>query len=156
MTTLRTRWEKQDYTGVTAEVPLGHFLHPKISQTQHIPLTFVFPEIARLLNDVSRSGRSSYGGKSWLSFENGVLPTSFWAVFSSISGTHQIADLAIFLMELAEAFQRDRKTVCETPVVLDVSGFCSRIRVRFRLCARLNLNQARIKRRSTANICQRF
>jgi hypothetical protein len=50
MTTLRARWEKQDYTGVTAEVPLGHIPHPKISQTQHILLMFVFPEIAAWLN----------------------------------------------------------------------------------------------------------
>ena len=29
MTTLGARWEKPDYTGVIAEVPLGHVLHPK-------------------------------------------------------------------------------------------------------------------------------
>jgi hypothetical protein len=28
MTTLRPRWEKPDYTGVTAEVPLGHVPNP--------------------------------------------------------------------------------------------------------------------------------
>src|SRR5690242_7936900 len=33
MTTLRARWEKPDYTGVIAEVPLGHVPHSKISQT---------------------------------------------------------------------------------------------------------------------------
>src|SRR6478609_4213525 len=31
MTTLRARWEKPDYTGVTAEVPLWHIPHPKKS-----------------------------------------------------------------------------------------------------------------------------
>jgi hypothetical protein len=62
MTTLRARWEKPDYTGVTAEVPLGHIPHPKISQTQHILLTFVFPEIARLLKHFLRFGESSHGG----------------------------------------------------------------------------------------------
>src|ERR1041385_1144107 len=31
MTTLRTRWEKPDYTGVIAEVPLGHYPSPKKS-----------------------------------------------------------------------------------------------------------------------------
>ena len=46
-------------------------------------------------------------------FENGVLPGSFWAVFSSISGTHQIADLAIFFVERGEGFQWDCKTLCE-------------------------------------------
>src|ERR1700760_2949670 len=29
MTTLGARWEKPDYTGVIAEVPLGHVPHPK-------------------------------------------------------------------------------------------------------------------------------
>jgi hypothetical protein len=53
-------------------------------------------------------------------FENGVLPTSLWAVFSSISGTHQIADLAIFLIEVTDDFQWIVKTVCETPFPLRV------------------------------------
>jgi len=51
-------------------------------------------------------------------FENGVLLTSFWAVFSSIFGTYQIADLAIFFVERGEGFQWDCKTLCETPAAL--------------------------------------
>src|SRR5690242_13559823 len=34
MTTLRATWEKPDYTGVIAEVPLGHVPHPEISQAR--------------------------------------------------------------------------------------------------------------------------
>jgi hypothetical protein len=41
MTTLRTRWEKPDYTGVIAEVPLWHVPHPEISQTDALFLRFL-------------------------------------------------------------------------------------------------------------------
>jgi hypothetical protein len=41
MTTLRARWEKPDYTGVTAEVPIWHVPHPEISQTNALSLEFL-------------------------------------------------------------------------------------------------------------------
>jgi hypothetical protein len=53
MTTLRARWEKQDYTGVTAEVPLGHISHPKIFQNQPILAFLSFQDSVR------RFGRST-------------------------------------------------------------------------------------------------
>jgi hypothetical protein len=40
-----------------------------------------------------------------MAFAKGGLLASFWALFSSISGTHQIADLAKFL---AERFDQDQ------------------------------------------------
>jgi hypothetical protein len=69
MTTLRARWENPDYTGVIAEVPLGHVPHPKIFQTTVVFLEFVFSR---------------------------VHPGIFWAVYSPVTGTRQIAELASF------------------------------------------------------------
>src|SRR4051812_20984012 len=90
MTTLRTRWEKQDYTGVTAEVPLGHCAHPRISQTQHIPLTFVFPELPACLS-VSCASVNHRGAEIMT-----LLKTRrrFWANCSLVFGTRQIPNLA--------------------------------------------------------------
>jgi hypothetical protein len=97
-------------------VPLGHFPHPEISQTYTLFSRLFLLEIARLLKDISRFWFISVWRKPWRFLK--CLHPLFWAVFSSISGTHQIADLAIFFNELSEGFQRDCKTVCETPGVL--------------------------------------
>jgi hypothetical protein len=50
MTTLRARWEKPDYTGVTAEVPLGHIPHPKISPANTFFSRFSFRKLTTCLN----------------------------------------------------------------------------------------------------------
>jgi hypothetical protein len=93
MTTLRARWEKPDYTGVTAEVPLGHIPHPKIFQKPTaFLLTFVFPGIARLLEYISCFAWSSYGGNDGSS-KNGA--SRFFGQYSPpVSGTRQIPNLA--------------------------------------------------------------
>jgi hypothetical protein len=67
MTTLRARWEKPDYTGVTAEVPLWHISSLKNLPNHRIP-TFIFSGFARL----------------------------FWTVYSPLTGTIQIDELATF------------------------------------------------------------
>src|ERR1051326_8613329 len=83
MTTLRTRWEKPDYTGVIAEVPLGHDPSPKNLSITRI-LTFIF------------------------------FPGSpgFWTVYSPVTGTIQIGELASFFEGLFTDTERSAKCVC--------------------------------------------
>jgi hypothetical protein len=70
MTTLTARWEKPDYTGVTAEVPLGHIPHPKNRP-----------------NDLQFSQVCLFPGFTW-----------FWAIYSPVIGTPRWRKLAEFLL----------------------------------------------------------
>ena len=169
MTTLRARWEKQDYTGVIAEVPLGHVPHPKI-----------FKPTAFLLNVLFRYSFCRCG--SWLSFpENAIctmrktnapltgslydgvgflttgLARLFWALFSPVSGTRQIPNLAQNFGESAPATHQHGGTVGKCfPSKMACSGFCHGIRVACSLGAGFNFHQAGIKRCSTADIGKSF
>jgi hypothetical protein len=107
MTTLGTRWENPDYTGVIAEVPLGHVPHPKKFQPQNlqfdlrsqiecsgfvpfwqnmpIPETFNFalPRTSLTLELYRQDPLHFY-------------PLYFWTVYSPVFGTRQFGKLAYF------------------------------------------------------------
>src|SRR6185437_10799368 len=68
MTTLRARWEKPDYTGVTAEVPLGHIPHPKNLLTTAFTLLSLFQN-----------------------------PPGLWTVYSPVTERSKLMNLQVFL-----------------------------------------------------------
>jgi hypothetical protein len=106
MTTLRTRWEKPDYTGVIAEVPLRHVPHLKSPNQPRCFSSFDLPDIQRthrpsaeafrFTTDATRPGPSP---SFLVVIADEKRLAVFWTVYSPVSGTRQIGKLAKFFYQ---------------------------------------------------------
>src|SRR6202000_2131961 len=101
MTTLEPRWEKPDYTGVVAKVPLGHAPHLK-----NQPKKSQFELCLAKMNDLVWFPLKAMRPASWKlpTLSQQFLPSShcflarlFLGGLLPVSGTCQIQKLASFL-----------------------------------------------------------
>ncbi len=114
MTTLGARWEKPDYTGVTAEVPLGHVPHPKIRPLEKYPAWAIRHRLKCLI--VPQLGVLSHSGSVQLlillilcAFRHALeaprltCPNLFWADCSPVWERPRLGNLQSFLSIIASS-----------------------------------------------------